>query len=253
MADLKIMPGAEPWGADGDTTGVLVLHGFTGTPQSVRPWAEAIAASGRSVLVPRLPGHGTTEDDMQRTAPADWVAEAEMSLRGLMERCHDVFVCGLSMGGTITLDLAERFADRIAGIVLVNASTFTNDPRRHLAPLLGKLPLKLKGIASDIADPSMKELAYARVPTMAAAKMLTYQAGVKARLRDVTTPALIFSSKQDHVVDPANGPYIHDHISSTDKELVHLEKSYHVATLDYDRDLIFQRTVAFIDAHVPAN
>lgn len=251
MSQLKIMPGAEPWGAEGDTTGVLVLHGFTGTPQSVRPWAEAIAASGRSVLVPRLPGHGTTEDDMQGTGPAEWVAEAEMSMRGLLERCHDVFICGLSMGGTITLDLAERFADRIAGIVLVNASTFTKDPRARLAPLLGRLPLKLKGIASDIADPSAKELAYTRVPTKAAAKMLAYQAGVKDRLGDVTAPALIFSSKQDHVVHPENGPYIHEHISSTDKELVYLEKSYHVATLDYDRETIFQRTVAFVEAHTP--
>lgn len=253
MAELKIMQGAEPWGAEGDTAGVLVLHGFTGTPQSVRSWAEAIAVSGRSVLVPRLPGHGTTEDDMQGTGPSDWVAEAEMSMRGLLERCHDVFICGLSMGGTITLDLAERFADRIAGIVLVNASTFTKDPRARLAPLLGKVPLKLKGIASDIADPSMKEIAYKRVPTKAAAKMLTYQEGVKRRLADVTAPALIFSSKQDHVVDPANGPYIHDNISSKDKELVLLEKSYHVATLDYDRDMIFQRTVAFIESHIPVD
>lgn len=251
MSDLKIMPGAEPWGAEGDQVGVLVVHGFTGTPQSVRAWAEAIAASGRTVLLPRLPGHGTTEDDLQRTGPTDWVGEAEMSLRGLFERCHTIFVCGLSMGGTITLDLAERFADRVSGIVVVNPSVFSTDPRRHLAPLIGRLPLKLKGVANDVADPSQKELAYAKVPTMAAGKLLAYQEAVKRNLAAVRAPALIFTSRQDHVVDPANGPYITEHISSIDKENVHLEKSYHVATLDYDRDLIFQRTVAFIDERMP--
>src|SRR5687767_194588 len=142
----SILKGAEPWGADGDETGVLVLHGFTGSPQSVKPWAESIAAEGRTVLVPRLPGHGTTIDDLQRTTSKDWVGEAEMSLRGLQERCSTIFVCGLSGGGTISLDLAERFRDVINGIVLVNPSVFSRDPRRALAPLLGKVPLKLKGI-----------------------------------------------------------------------------------------------------------
>lgn len=245
----SIMKGAEPWGADGDDVGVLVLHGFTGSPQSVKPWAEAIAAQGRTVLLPRLPGHGTSIDDLQRTTAQDWVGEAEMSLRGLQERCHTIFVCGLSGGGTIALDLAERF-EVIAGIVLVNPSVFTRDPRRVLAPLLGKLPLKLKGISNDIADPTQKELAYGQVATMAAAQFLAFQARVMASLPKVTCPTLVFTSRQDHVVHPTNGPYIVEHVSSAETELVWLERSYHVATLDHDRDLIYDRTNEFIKRHV---
>lgn len=246
MPALKVMKGAEPWGAEGDQIGVLFVHGFTGTPQSMRYWAEGVAAMGRSVLLPRLPGHGTTEDDMQRTTAADWVGEAEMSLQGLRERCHTIFVCGLSMGGTITLDLAARHSDVISGIVVVNASLYTTDPRAKLAPLLGKLPLKLKGVANDVADPAVTELAYRKVPTKAAASMLAYQEGVKQRLHLITCPALIFVSKQDHVVDPGNARYAYEHVSSADKELVELERSYHVATIDYDRDLIVERTNDFI-------
>ena len=246
---LSVMKGAEPWGHEGDTTGVLVVHGFTGTPQSVRYWAEGIAADGRSVILPRLPGHGTTPDDMQRTTAAEWVAEAEMSLRGLQERCDRIFVCGLSMGGTVTFDLAERLGDQINGIVTVNASMFSKDPRVKLAPLLGKLPLKLKGIASDIADPAQSELAYDVVPTKAAASMLSYQARVMARLADVKIPTLMFASRQDHVVHTSNSPYILEHISSTDKELIWLERSFHVATLDYDKDFIVERTNRFIKEH----
>ncbi len=136
MPQVSVMKGAEPWASEGDTTGVLVLHGFTGTPQSVRYWAEGIAADGRTVILPRLPGHGTTPDDMQRTNAAEWVAEAEMGLRGLQERCDRIFVCGLSMGGTITFDIAERFGDVLSGVVTVNASMFSRDPRVKLAPLL---------------------------------------------------------------------------------------------------------------------
>src|SRR5437899_11878524 len=197
---LSVMKGAEPWGHEGDTTGVLIVHGFTGTPQSVRYWAEGIAADGRTVILPRLPGHGTTPDDMQRTTAAEWVAEAEMGLRGLQERCDRIFVVGLSMGGTITFDLAERFGDVVSGVVTVNASMFSRDPRVKLAPLLGLLPLKLKGIASEIADPSQTELAYSHVPTKAAASLLAYQARVMQRLSDVKTPTLMFASRQDHVV-----------------------------------------------------
>ena len=249
MPQVSVMKGAEPWASEGDTTGVLVVHGFTGTPQSVRYWAEGIAADGRTVILPRLPGHGTTPDDMQRTTAQEWVAEAEMGLRGLRERCDRIFVVGLSMGGTITFDLAERFGDVLSGVVTVNASMFSKDPRTKLAPLLGKLPLKIKGIASDIADPAQKELAYGVVPTKAAASMLSYQARVMARLPEVRMPVLLMASRNDHVVHTENSPYILEHISSTDKELVWLEKSYHVATLDYDKDLIVELTNRFIKEH----
>jgi carboxylesterase len=249
MPQVSVMKGAEPWASEGDTTGVLVVHGFTGTPQSVRYWAEGIAADGRTVILPRLPGHGTTVDDMQKTTAAEWVAEAEMALRGLQERCDTIFVVGLSMGGTITFDLAERFGDRLAGIVTVNASMFSKDPRTKLVPILGKLPLKVKAIGDDIADKSQHELAYDRVPTKAAASMLSYQAGVMAKLGQVRVPVLMLASRQDHVVHPENSPYILEHIVSSDKELVWLEKSYHVATLDFDKDLIVERTNRFIKEH----
>ncbi len=249
MSTVHVMKGAEPWGSEGDTTGVLFVHGFTGTPQSMRHWAESVAREGRTVLLPRLPGHGTTVDDLQRSTAADWVGEAEMALEGLRERCDRIFVCGLSMGGTITLDLASRFSEFLSGVVTVNASLYNRDPRRHLAPVLGRFPLKLKGIASDIADPAMSELAYRQIPTKAAASVLVYQAIVKSRLEQITCPVLLLASRQDHVVHTGNSPYALEHISSKDKELVWLDRSYHVATLDYDKDIIVERTNRFIKEH----
>ena len=246
MADLTIMKGAEPWGADGDETGVLFIHGFTGTPQSLRYWAEQVAADGRTVLLPRLPGHGTTVQDLQNTKASEWVAEAEMSLQGLFERCERVFVCALSFGGTISLDLAARFREQIAGLVLVNPSVYTRDPRAKLKPILGRLPLVVNAVGNDVADPNTQELAYTKTPTKAAAQVLTFMDVVRARLGSVTSPLLVMTSRQDHIVDPGNGPYVIDHVASKQKELIWLERSYHVAPIDHDKDLIVERTNTFI-------
>lgn len=249
MATARLMPGAEPWGHEGSETGVLVLHGFTGTPQSVRGWAEGLGARGYTVLLPRLPGHGTDLRDFAASGRRDWTGEAEMSLRGLRERCSAIVVAGLSMGGTIALDLAARFADHIAGVVVVNASVHTTDPRAKLAPLLAKLPISVRGVGSDIADPGQKELCYPRIPARAANEFLRYQAEVWNRLGDVRAPALVFASRQDHVVPPSNATRIMERIGSTEKELAWLERSYHVATLDYDRELIVERTADFVAKH----
>ncbi len=242
------MPGAEPFGFEGQDseTGVLVVHGFTGTPQGVRPWGEHLAAEGWTILAPRLPGHGTSIADLARTTGDDWAGEAEMALIGLQERCSSVFIAAMSMGATIALDLASRFPETVTGLVGVNPSVYSDDPRQRFAPLLGRLPFSLKGIGSDIADPAQHELCYPRIPLKAAAALLAYQSRVKARLGDVRAPLLLLSSRQDHVVPPGNTSYVAEHVSSTDVEVVWLERSYHVATLDYDAPLIFERSVEFI-------
>jgi len=244
----SIMPGAEPFGFEGEgsETGVLLIHGFTGSPQSLRPWGEHLAAQGWTVIAPRLPGHGTSSLDLSLTNGDDWYGEAEMALVGLAERCSSVFICALSMGGTIGLDLAARQAERVAGLVVVNGSVYSDDPRSRFAPVLGKLPFSVKRIGSEIADPSQHELCYPRVPLRSAAALLAYQNVVRDRLSDVKAPLLLLCSRQDHVVPPGNTTFIAEHVSSTDVETVYLERSYHVATLDYDAPVIFERSAEFI-------
>ena len=74
---MPVMPGAEAYAREGGPTGVLLCHGFTGSPQSLRPWAEYLAKAGLSVSLPRLPGHGTTWQEMARTRWEDWFAEVD--------------------------------------------------------------------------------------------------------------------------------------------------------------------------------
>ena len=160
-----VLPGAEAWSADGGTTGVLVVHGFTGSPGSMREVAEALAAAGHSVSLPRLPGHGTTIDEMLTTGWADWSAAAEAALEELASRVERVVVLGLSMGGSLTLWLGTRHPE-LAGLVCVNPAVVPLDDGTlsQMAEIAdGGTPV-LPGIGSDIAKEGVTEIAYDGMP-----------------------------------------------------------------------------------------
>jgi carboxylesterase len=231
---------------DGGDVGVLVCHGFTGSPDSMRGWAEHLAAAGYTVRLPRLPGHGTRWQDANRTTFADWLATVTASLADLTARCRAVVVVGLSMGGTLTLRLAEQHPGEISGIVLVNPSILTLRKEMQLLPVLKYLLPSLKGIASDIADPDAVEKGYARTPLKAADSLRRAWPVVRGDLGSITMPVLLLRSRVDHVVEPENSRVLLETISSTDVTEIVLERSYHVATLDYDKQIIFDSSVEFI-------
>jgi carboxylesterase len=243
---MTLQPGAEPWSADGDDVGILVLHGFTGSPKSVTPWARELAAQGWTVRVPLLPGHGTTWKDMNLTRWEDWYAEAESALRDLQSRCRRVFVMGLSMGGSLTLRLAEDHGDAITGIVLVNPAVHSERWDRHLLPVLQLVVPSFPGISNDIAKPGVDEGAYDVIPLKAAHSLSFLWKAVKADIAKVTQPVLLFRSAQDHVVEPSNAAFVLSQVSSTDVTEVVLADSFHVATLDYDAAVIERDSIAFV-------
>ncbi len=244
-----ILPGAEPWShssAESGAGGALVLHGFTGNPSSVRPLAEALAGGGMHVELPRLPGHGTTIEEMLTTRWADWFGEAQAAYTRLTERADRVVIAGLSMGGTLSLALALAHPG-IAGLVCVNPLTQPppDEVRALLADTVAGGTAVMPGIGSDIADPDAAESAYAGSPVEGLLSLLDDGvAPITARYGELTTPLLLFTSKEDHVVEPANS----EHLAATYGGPVDhrwLERSYHVATLDFDRDVIAVEAVAF--------
>jgi len=246
---IPIWPDAEPFAFEGNDIGVLVQHGFTGCTQSMLPLGRHLADAGFTVVGPRLPGHGTTVKDMSTRTWQEWVDTADAALQDLLSRCRKVFITGLSMGGTITLYLGEKYGDRIAGLMPINAAVFLNPVLMPLLPVAKHILPSIPGIASDIKDPSMKESAYDKVSLRAADELNKLMRLTRRDLQKVTQPILIFSSRQDHAVPPRNQPFILAHVASWEKELVMLENSYHVATLDYDKEIIFAREVEFIQAH----
>ena len=243
----------EPWSApgvprehDGLRVGVLVLHGFTGSPVAVRPWAEHLARVGYAVAVPRLPGHGTRWQDLNRTTYADWYAEVEAAFEKVCSDCDQVGVAWLSMGGCLALDLAERRSRDVAGLVLVNP--VVNSERRdlRLLPVLKHVLPAFPGIRNDIKRPGADELGYPLTPLRAAHSMVQGVRVVRERLPEVTQPLLLFRSRTDRVVDPSSGRIIMSTVSSRDLEERVLEDSYHVATLDNDAPAVFEGTAAFV-------
>lgn len=245
---MPIRPGAEPWSHDGEgRVGVLLLHGFTGSPASMRPWGQALAEYGWSIRVPRLPGHGTRWQDMNITTWEDWYSEADRNLRDLSAACDRVFVCGLSMGGALTLRLAEQHGEAISGIVLVNAAVHTERRDRHLLPIVKHLVGSFPGISNDIAKPGVDEVAYDRTPLKAAHSMMSMWSIVRDDIAQVRQPILLFRSAQDNVVEASNAEWILTHVASRDTEEVVLPRSYHVATLDHDAQTIVDGSAAFIE------
>jgi esterase/lipase len=246
-----VMPGAEPFDLPGGPVGVLLCHGFTGTPQSMRGWGEHLAAAGFTVRCPLLPGHGTRWQDANASTEDDWYGELSAALDDLRARCTAVVVAGLSMGGTLALRLAERRPDDVDALVLVNPSLLTERRDATLLPLLAKLTPAWAPIASDIKKPGSTELAYPRLPTRAAVALRRLWAAVRADLGAVRAPLLVFRSVTDHVVEPASTRLLLAEVGSTDTTEVLLHESWHVATLDNDAPMIFERSVEWIREQVP--
>jgi carboxylesterase len=241
------MAGAEPWSADGGGHGVLVLHGFTGNPQSMRPLAERVARAGYTVDLPLLPGHGTAIEDMVDTRWDDWRDAAERAYATMAGRCDRVVVTGLSMGGTLSCWLAATHPD-IAGIAVVNPMV---DPpneeyRGVLHSLLDSGTEVAPGIGSDIAKDGSIEYAYEGAPLRAALSFFEGVDELFPRLAEIRCPVLLFSSPQDHVVDPSSGDVLAGAVSGP-VERIFLERSYHVATLDWDASVIEERVASFCD------
>ena len=250
---MGVLPGAEPFAADGSEVGVLLSHGFTGSPQSLRPWAEHLAAAGLTVRLPRLPGHGTRWQDLNDTRWPDWYGELERAFDDLRGRCRQVFGMGLSMGGTLVIRLAEQRPAEVAGLVLVNPSLGTERKDvKYALPLLHRVVPSLAGIGSDIRKPGVTELAYERTPLRAMQSLSRLWPLVVADLGLVTAPVLLYRSRVDHVVEPMSGRLLRDGASSTEVTEVILEDSYHVATLDHDAPAIFAGSLDFVRAHISA-
>jgi carboxylesterase len=245
-----VVAGAEPFSAVGGRTGVLLSHGFTGSPASMRPWAQHLASLGHTVRVPRLPGHGTTWQDMNATRWTDWYAEVDAALTELRGACDRVVVAGLSMGGCLALRLAEQRPADVDALVLVNPAVHVKRFDIKLVPALQLVVPSMPGIGNDIKQPGRDEIGYDRTPLKALASQLKMWKDVRAGLPTITQPLLIFRSTDDHVVDETSLAIIRDGVSSRVTEIVMLHDSFHVATLDNDAPLIFDRTAAFITEHV---
>ena len=160
---MTIADQARPFHADGGPVGVRLCHGFTGTPASMIAWARHLNAAGFTVALPRLPGHGTTWQELSVTSWHDWYDCVEAEYQALAQRCEVVFVAGISMGGSLTLRLAEQHPD-IAGLMLVNPALGAVDPLARFAPALKYVIRRVDSVGNDIHKPGVDEGGYGVTP-----------------------------------------------------------------------------------------
>ncbi|HIW47200.1 MAG TPA: alpha/beta fold hydrolase [Candidatus Yaniella excrementigallinarum] len=225
---------------------VLMLHGFTAGPESVRPWAQALADAGATVHVPLLTGHGTSVSDLARTTAGQWRRDVQQSLDTLLAADYDhIAVCGHSMGGTLALDAAAHRP--VTATFLVNPALsfrFLDGIGAALSPVLQYIVPTVGPLAGDINKPHVSEEAYPRTPVAAVQQLAKLFWITRRNLANIQSPVTLYQSFHDHVVPASSANILQRRLKNAALDTVMLQNSYHVATLDYDAEAIHRHTIS---------
>lgn len=246
-----LMPGAKPFLLEAGEVGCLLLHGWGGTCDSMRYLGGRLHQAGITAFAPLLPGHGIDATHLAQTRAADWVYAAEDHLHALHELCPTLFVAGLSMGAILTLYLGERYPSKLRGIVPINGGVAIGSPAFAAMAFRRDLPDIIPSWDEEILlkDKSVTEVAFRQMARTTILDVLGLAKAVEEMLSLLRTPILILQSFDDQVLPSWNAQYVAERIPSEDREIVVLENSYHVATMDYDKDLVADHVIRFVQGH----
>ena len=244
---MNSIPNSAGFTLSGGKIGVLVIHGFTGSPVTIKPWANYLNQIGYTVSAPCLPGHGSTWQEMNQTSWQDWYEAVEKSFLELKSKCDRVFVAGFSMGGALALRLSQIRGSEIEGLLLLNPSVHDRRWFLKLTPILKLIIPSLKKGPTDIAAPNPPLHSYGRTPLKALDSLRKLWQLVERDLYLIDLPVMVAYSINDHAVDPENSMTVIDNIFSVDIREVIFEKSFHNVPLDYDADLLNLESKAFIE------
>ena len=227
-------------------TGIVLVHGFTGSPASMRPWAHFLNDRGFTVRIPRLPGHGTKWQDLNEVRWQEWPDRAAKDVDELLQKCDRVFIFALSMGGATSIQLAHRFGSKIAGLVFVNPMITIKGPAQYFLPVISKFVPKMKAVGGDIKKPGVSEWSYNALPLKGVVELRKLLKDSRSKLPEIKAPFMIFHSKDDHVLPVYNTDIYLNEIGSEKKQRIELINSYHVATIDYDAEIIFENSLQML-------
>jgi carboxylesterase len=240
-----------PFFLGGGPTGILLIHGYTGSPPEMRLVGEALNSAGLTVSGPCLPGHGTTAEEMNRCKWSDWTGCVEQSYGALRERCDKVFVAGLSMGSLLALYFAAHHPE-IPGAIAYSPATWVQNRLLPLSPILRYFVKAVpKSSDSDLVDPRAEQRlwSYDVNPGPAAAQLYFLMVRVRRLLPKITCPLLIVYSTGDGAIHPTSAQRTFDLAGSRDKQIIKLEGSGHVITVDAHWQFVAEQTLGWVRQH----
>lgn len=245
-ADLTGLPQVRAFRLGSGSTGCLLIHGITATPQTMRLMGESLSRSGIRVSAPLLAGHGRHWHDLERSTWQDWYASVESAYAELRRRCRRVCAAGLSLGGALALHLAAHHPE-LDGVIAMNPVLYLKDWRLPFLPILRRIRRTLPAIAGDLQDPNaVSDLSYDRTPLASIHQLVRFTRHLRDDLPQVRCRALIMSAALDHIVPPGNGPFVLARLGSRNKRRVVFRRSAHVLTLDWEKDRVFALARAFM-------
>ncbi len=251
-------PATEAFLLPGGDSGALLVHGFTGTPWEMRFLGDALHRDGLTVSGIRLAGHGTSVADMEACSWTDWYASVEAGFEDLARRVQRVFVVGQSMGSLLSLELVARHPTRVQALTLLAPALITAMPwLPWVSPLIPALVSltgdRLRFIpkeGSDLADPEMRRAipSYDATPLRSVQQLTDLQQHVRRRLPDIEVPVLVVHARQDHTCPLENLAILQRELPGPVRSLV-LRDSYHVVSVDLERERVAAEVSAFLAAH----
>jgi carboxylesterase len=243
--EKKIIQGCEETELRGNEVGCLLIHGFRSCPFEMKEYGQYLNDLGFTVKTCLLPGHGTEPADLLNVKWEQWLGEVENSFESLQKKSNKIFVAGLSTGGSLALYLASK--QNVDGVIALAPGLFLKQRNAILSHIL-KYVWKFKSIKSG-PDVSVRveSRVYPKVPVSIVSELLSLFKSLKSKLHLIKTPALIIYSIQDHVVRPKSSITIYNKISSQNKHLIELKKSFHILTMDVEKEKVFEESGKFIN------
>lgn len=242
-----LLSGGEPFLHPGNRVGCLLLHGFTSSPDELRPLGQHLAQQGYTALGVRLFGHGTQLEDMNRARYRDWIASAEDGYHMLRSYCDHLFLMGLSMGGALSLLLAARHG--VDGLVAMGTPyKLPDDPR---LPFIRLISLVWPKVAKPWSRRHAGEewphhLTYDHLPTRAIAELNDLLREMRRILPEVSTPTLLMHGLEDSAVDPKAMRQIQRRLGSSEVRTIEVEESGHLIPIDDQRERAFAEISNFV-------
>ncbi|TDX48038.1 alpha/beta hydrolase [Orenia marismortui] len=246
MGDVDVKEYAQPFFFKGNDEACLLIHGFTGSAGHMRYLGEFLnQEGGYTISAPLLPGHGTSVEDMEKRDWQEWIDYVKKEYKQLKEEYNKVYVMGLSMGGIISLILAEEY--NVGKVIPIAAPIKIYSKLAYLTPVL-KYFKRFKGSKAEIlqSDQDDYDVYYGATPISTVPSLLKLMKIARKNLTKITVPTLIIQSKNDRTVKPISAEIIYKNISSQDKDILWLDNAGHVCTISDEKEIIHQQVLSFL-------